>query len=504
MVIDHIYQWARIEPFKAALIHDDQVIDYITYAKSIEALRRFLGRHELPAGTTSIVLVHHLGAAWGLNMALRSLGLTTIQVNSLAHAKALHLKNVSCVVTTESEQAVHGLTDERLAGAKLIVASPRDILARSVIDLPLSPHSTGSSGGHIFYTSGTTGAYKKLMWDSDREDARTCALFRAFGFNQGTLIHVWRFGQWTGVGWKNPLSVWRTGGCVVFDQRPDWHERFFHHAITTTRLLPWMLRQLIDASNHPPSDCEILVSGGLMPSEIITKAIAKFGNRLRHNYGTTELIPSAPLGSRIRNQDDALWLEPTADRTVQIVNDDGLECSPNQEGNLRIRLTELDCYHYLDDEEATAKVFRNGYFYPGDRAVRRADGRIRILGRAADVLNLKGQKIAVAPLEEKIQQFLRVDNVCLFGGLNDQGIEELVVVIEAEQMPARAELSCVAASFKMFERVRFERLNAFPRTETGYQKIKRNELRKMAFDKSQANTSPEKLEPEASGPFPLI
>jgi hypothetical protein len=129
MVIDHIYQWARIEPFKAAFINDDQVIDYITYAKSIEALRRFLARHELPVGTTAIVTVHRLGAAWGLNMALRSLGLTTIQVNSLADAKALHLKNVSCVVTIEPEQAAHGLAGQPLAGAKLIVVSPQDLAA---------------------------------------------------------------------------------------------------------------------------------------------------------------------------------------------------------------------------------------------------------------------------------------------------------------------------------------------------------------------------------------
>jgi acyl-coenzyme A synthetase/AMP-(fatty) acid ligase len=202
--------------------------------------------------------------------------------------------------------------------------------------------------------------------------------------------------------------------------------------------------------------------------------------------------------------DDLHWLSPPRARAIQIVDQDDKECPIGEEGELRVLLESIDATSYLDDAETSAKFFRGGYFYPGDIAVRRGDGRIRILGRAADVLNLKGQKIAVAPLEEKIQQFLRVDNVCLFGGLNDQGIEEVVVVIEAEQMPPRAELSRVAATFKMFELVRFERLNEFPRTDTGYQKIKRSELRKMAFAKSQANVSPERLEPEASGLFPLV
>ena len=56
---------------------------------------------------------------------------------------------------------------------------------------------------------------------------------------------------------------------------------------------------------------------------------------------------------------------------VQIVDDSGHECSPGQEGDLRILRTELDWQCYLDDVETTAKVFRDGFFYPGDRAVMR-------------------------------------------------------------------------------------------------------------------------------------
>ena len=53
---------------------------------------------------------------------------------------------------------------------------------------------------------------------------------------------------------------------------------------------------------------------------------------------------------------------------------------------------EIDCKCYLDDDEATGKMFRDGCFCPGDMAVRRADGRVRILGRTADVLNIRGRR----------------------------------------------------------------------------------------------------------------
>jgi acyl-coenzyme A synthetase/AMP-(fatty) acid ligase len=489
MIIDHIYEWARVEPFKAALIHNDRVIDYITYAKTIEAMRRCLGTHGLPAGTSAIVLVRSLAAAWPLNMALRSLGLTTIQANSLTDAKALwlQLKNASCIVAIAGDQSAHGLAGGQLAGPKLILLSSRDLAAAAVLELPPSLPSDQPSGGHILSTSGTTGAHKRLMWESELEEARTSARSRTQGFSKNTVAHVWSFGQWTGPGWKIPMSVWRSGGCVVFDQRPDWHARFLHHPITAAFMLPPSLRELMDAIRDKPSRCEFLILGGSLPPAITAKAVAIFGSRLTSYYMAGELGTPA-LISRIRHQEDALWLEVAADRTVQVVDEDGLECLPGQEGDLRVGLTDLDSNCYLDDEQTTAKVFRNGFFYSGDRAVRRADGRIRILGRVADVLNVGGQKIALGPIEQRLQEYLNVDEVCVFSGLNAASDVELVIAMKSDIRPSQEKLDRVNRSFASFDKlarvdkVRFEIFKDFPRTHTG--KVRRVELRKIIFPES--------------------
>lgn len=492
MIIDRIYEWARIQPSKPALIHNGVVNDYITFARAIEAFRKFLERHDLPAGTIAVVLVNNLADAWALVPALRSLGLTTIQVKSLAQAKALGIKNVSCVVTIappRNFRSAFGLLtklnipcaeDLQTLRAKLIIISRRDLAATPLHDLSLSPQSNRPSGGHIFFTSGTTGAFKKLMWDSDREEARISARSHANGFDKSTVAHLMAYEQQSGIGWKIPLSVWQAGGCVVFDQRPEWCQRFFDHAITSAFAHPSSFRELVDANNQEPDGCEILLSSGFVGSESIAKAIAKFGNHLSNFYGSTELI-TPPLISRIRSQDDALWLEPTADRTVQIIDDSGHECSPGQEGDLRILTTELDWQCYLDDEEATSKVFCDGFFYPGDRAVRRADGRIRILGRVADVLNVQGVKIAVGPIEQRIRQYLEVDEVCVFSGLNAAGQDELVIVIKSDNEPPKKKLNSVSREFRKFDNVRFSVLKEFPRTETGLEKVRRAELRKIVF-----------------------
>ena len=142
--------------------------------------------------------------------------------------------------------------------------------------------------------------------------------------------------------------------------------------------------------------------------------------RVGISFGATELATPALL-SRSCAKGDLYWLAPAPDRTVRIVDENGNDCPPGQQGELRIQFMDIDCKSYIDDEETTAKVFCDGFFCPGDMAVRRADGRIRILGRTADVLNVRGRKVAVAPIELAVQHALRVDEVCLLSGLNEAG-----------------------------------------------------------------------------------
>jgi acyl-coenzyme A synthetase/AMP-(fatty) acid ligase len=144
-------------------------------------------------------------------------------------------------------------------------------------------------------------------------------------------------------------------------------------------------------------------------------------------------------------------------------------------------LSELDCQNYLDDEEASARVFRDGFFYSGDRAVRRGDGRIRILGRTADVVIVQGDKIAAAPMEQKIQRRLQVDEVCMFSGLSNEGHEELVIAIQTDRNIPRSELESLASNFRR-AKVRFWVHRAFPRAQSGMKKTNRRELRKLVFE----------------------
>ena len=266
MIIDRIYEMAWLHPTKPALIHNDVVIDYATFAKGIETFRKILEQKGLPPGTIAVVLVSHLADAWALTLALRALGLTTIQLRSLTHTKELGIRNVSCAVTTEREHSAHDLAGDAIAGAKIIVVSRSDLAATQIGELPISPQRDRALGGHILYTSGTTGASKKLLWDSDLEDAGVSALSRCHGYDDSSVVHILNYELATATGWKVPLSVWQVGGYLVIDQRPERYERFFRHPVTHSRMTPNAFRYIVAINSlpDPPIGCEISVGGGAM------------------------------------------------------------------------------------------------------------------------------------------------------------------------------------------------------------------------------------------------
>jgi len=187
------------------------------------------------------------------------------------------------------------------------------------------------------------------------------------------------------------------------------------------------------------------------------------------------------MRSAFRAPEDLQWLLPYRGNVVEIADADGTAAPAGTEGELRFRLRDFDPRGYLDDADTTSRFFRGDYFYPGDLAVAREDGRIRILGRVEDVLNIRGYKVAVAPLEERIQRRLAIDNACIFGGLDKDGEEEVVIAVEKEERPTEHDLGDAIRGIAGFDRVRWVFLKSFPRTQGGMSKIDRRRLRALVI-----------------------
>ena len=80
---------------------------------------------------------------------------------------------------------------------------------------------------------------------------------------------------------------------------------------------------------------------------------------------------------------------------------------------------------YVGNPEATARAFRDGWFYPGDTGSLTADGMLIIRGREASVLNIGGDKVRPELVEEALTSFPGVEQAAVFTHKSDMDVPEL-------------------------------------------------------------------------------
>ncbi len=99
--------------------------------------------------------------------------------------------------------------------------------------------------------------------------------------------------------------------------------------------------------------------------------------------------------------------------SVLIVDERGTPLPPGVAGEIRMRAPGMAA-GYLDDERATARHFRDGWFQPGDLGSLTPDGTLIVHGRADDVMILNGIKIAPAEIERVLERHPAVKAVAAF------------------------------------------------------------------------------------------
>jgi len=424
MVTRQIFEWAEKTPERTALEYNGEPWSYRGFAAAIAAARGHFQRRGIFGDGVAVMAVGHLRDFWVFSLALRSLGLTTIAVHPAEALSSLRLNGVRCVVASASEHWP-GLAD-RCAGRGWPLVS-----AVSEGEAPLGLNGAQPVGGHILRTSGTTGEYKMLLFEPALE-AEYLRLRRVVsGMNQDSVTNLFEFGGWTGVGHKAPSNAWTVGAIIVFHQGLEPHLVLRRQGITNSTVVPGTLAAILAQPEgaFPRSETmKLSIIGGTVTQAQIDEAKARITPNLYNGLGSTEshVIADTPLNT----PDDHRWHRLVPSSIVQLVDAFDQPVPVGQVGRVRVG-SQGGPTRYLDDEEATKAFFRDGFFYPGDLAVMREDGRIALQGRVTEVININGHKISPAPIEDRLREALGVTGVCLLSMQNDRGEEELHLVIEA-------------------------------------------------------------------------
>ncbi len=333
----------------------------------------------------------------------------------------------------------------------------------------------------IFLTSGTIGEEKAVAVTNHMMVARIARQDLFFGpqapFCGRTYLDL---SLTTSLGFQALLAtLWRGGALFMTGDSEATIKALPIYKVQNMVGSPRSLLNFVEAIERRQeyrSGLEAVFSGGSMVSEGLADRVrARICSNLTTGYGSTEatMVASMPAHFARGIAGAAGYLLPGI--TVETVDENGRVLRAGDEGVVRIR-SEYGVGEYLEDPEETQRVFRDGWFYPGDLGYVTKDNLLVISGRATSVINLGGEKTNPERIEEVLSTHANVVQCGILAISSESGVDELcALVVPHSYLDVEALRNyCQARLPAAFVPARFVSVAQLPRNEMG--KIERGKL----------------------------
>ena len=348
----------------------------------------------------------------------------------------------------------------------------------------VSSHQDGAAICRIFPSSGTTGSPKYIAISHEMMRRRLVARQRDTPFS-ADLRQISAIGPANHYWFRDALNCLSVGGMQILMPFTTAGSRYrVNYLIAPPAILERIIANLPSGAGPFPSLATIEVGGAHLSPKLAGLVREKLGTNIVCSYGSTESGPvaRAPLLALEGNRGAVGYLDTGVE--VQSVDENDRPLAPGEQGILRIR-SDTCVAGYFDDPQATARSFRNGWFYPGDLGAVSSEGILSVAGRTDELINRGGNKINPQRIDEVLLSVKGVREAAAFEVVGASGVPEIwaAIVLDGpveqralvETCKARLERNAPAVIMK------FDRL---PRNDTG--KVMRRELARMAVERRAA------------------
>jgi long-chain acyl-CoA synthetase len=355
------------------------------------------------------------------------------------HVGALHLSGVVGLRTDESTAGAVALSEIEDAGGR---SAPR-------------PTIDPDDDATILYTSGTTGRPKgavgthrnavNFLWNgvylrvaaalasgaslpTPGEDAPpppstllTFPLFHVGGLQSHLLPYTMSGGKLVLMyRWDADLAV-------------DLIER---EGVTAFSGVPTTAFELLERARARDVDLSSLagISAGatLVPPELVRRIDDQFVHRVTpaNGYGLTETSGAMIYNSGVDyvNHPDSVGRPLAPVNELRIVAPDGRGADVDETGEIWLKGPTV-VRGYLDDDDATAAAFTDGWFHTGDVGRVDADGLLYVVDRLKDVVIRGGENVYAAEVEGALFEHPDVTEAAIVGLPHAQLGEEVAAVV---------------------------------------------------------------------------
>lgn len=301
------------------------------------------------------------------------------------------------------------------------------LLSEYALQTPLRSNPDLAETVAIKFTGGSSGIPKAVLQSFRCINTMVISLMMVYGFDQNERFIVappLTHGAGTFV-----LPVLGAGGCLVVMSKPSarqLHEALQAQGATSTWVPPTLLYKLLEEQKlrkaQFPKLRNLLYGGAPCTPIAIHETIAHFGPVLGATYGLTEApVIIAGLtgeeGALPQNLGSAGRIGPMV--CVAVLDEHDQICmAPGQFGEIVVS-GDLLMSGYLNMEEQTRSVLRDGWFHTGDLGYIDERGYLFIKGRTKDIVITGGFNVYPSDVEEV---YARHEHIleCLVFGVTDE------------------------------------------------------------------------------------
>jgi long-chain acyl-CoA synthetase len=386
MLIDHLLKVFQMNQEREAIIWKSASYNYLWLKKAIENWVGELGVRKIKQGNVVALQADYSPNAVALLIALTKLNCIVIPLttkNKVKLEEYCKIAQVEFIITVDS--------DDNAEIEKLNMSVDHKI----ILEIKAKKHP-----GLIIFSSGSTGKSKAAVHDF-------VPLFEKFKISK-RRTRVIAFLLFDHIGGLNTLFYTLfNGGCLItLENRTPKEvceaiEKFNADALTTT---PTFLNLLILSEIYNNYDLNSLrfVNYGteVMPESTLLKLRTMLPNvRLSQAYGLSEL---GVLSTRSKSSDSLFIKFEGNEFNIRVVN-----------GLLEIK-AKSSMLGYLN---APSPFTNDGWFKTGD-AVEIDGDYVRVLGRTSELINVGGEKVYPAEIENVIQNLDGVEQVSVYSEHN--------------------------------------------------------------------------------------
>jgi 2,3-dihydroxybenzoate-AMP ligase len=289
------------------------------------------------------------------------------------------------------------------------------------------------------------------------------------------------------------LGALFTGAKVVMAARPEPRVTFpliERERVTITALVPTLLTLWSEARRHRPDDLSSLrllqVGGAKLPAKQALAVEPTFGCRLQQVFGMAE-----GLVCYTRAEDSAEVVAETQGRPgceadeIRIVDDEDRDVPLGEPGHLLARGPYTIRGYYAATAHNQNAFTKDGFYRTGDIVRQLTSGHLIVHGRFKDQINRGGEKIAVAEVEEALEEHPQVRQAAVVAvpdrGLGERSFAFVIAKGELDAAELRAFLRDIGlAAYKQPDR--YQLVASLPTTSIG--KVDKAALRQRALEAS--------------------